>query len=243
MTRYLLPVAALVLVSATASALDFVPTETEWATWPEYCRARYVTINAANEDGIAFAKRVSAAEVAAQEAKMGPAVWSWIHHYCAGTAIASRARLATDPGQAQFLRGYAAEQFVGTYERVPPKDPFFGELVLNMARLYRDMGKTNEALKLLQEAMDAQPEFPSTYALAALIHRDSKQPQRALEVLRKGDEATHGASAEIHYFMGLLLVDQGDLDDAVVQARKAYDLGYPLPGLKTKLRRHNVSID
>ncbi len=43
-------------------------------------------------------------------------------------------------------------------------------------------------------------------------------------------------SAEVHYNLGLLHVGTGNLDVAEEHARRAYDLGYPLPGLRDKLR-------
>jgi tetratricopeptide (TPR) repeat protein len=50
-------------------------------------------------------------------------------------------------------------------------------------------------------------------------------------------------SAEVHYNFGLLLVDEGNLTQAAEHARKAYALGYPLPGLRNKLARAGVRID
>jgi Flp pilus assembly protein TadD len=41
--------------------------------------------------------------------------------------------------------------------------------------------------------------------------------------------------AEVHYNLGLLYLDRKRLDDARTQAREAYRLGYPLPGLRDKL--------
>jgi tetratricopeptide (TPR) repeat protein len=239
MGRYLLPI-LLFLAASPAFAYTFVPTEPQWLAWPDYCRARYVTTNVSGDS--AFSRRVTAAEVAAQERRMGPNAWYWLHHYCAGTAMAEEARLA-DPQRAESLRGYALEEMHGMYDRLPASDPFFGEVVTSLARLYRDSGKRDKALELLSEGIQAQPGFPSTYALAALIYKDGKQPEKALQTLRQGLEATEGQSAEIHYFLGLFLVDAGDLDNAASHARRAYDLGYPLPGLKAKLRRLNHPID
>lgn len=173
---------------------------------------------------------------------MGADAWYYLHHYCAGIAMAAEAQVA-DPTQAVYLRRYAIEEILGAYGRVPPTDPFFGEMVTSLARIYRDEGKPAEALELLREGMAAQPSFASIYTLTAMIHKDANQLRKAVEVLTQGEEATQGESAEIHYFLGLLLVDLGDLDNAVEHARRAYELGYPLPGLKTKLRRHNRQID
>lgn len=61
--------------------------------------------------------------------------------------------------------------------------------------------------------------------------------QKAHEVLLAGNKACDGDSAEIHYFLGLLLVEENKIDEAVLHARRAYELGYPLPGLMAKLER------
>lgn len=44
-------------------------------------------------------------------------------------------------------------------------------------------------------------------------------------------------SADAHYNLGLLYVEQGRYNDALEHAVKAYSLGYPLPGLKNELIR------
>ena len=44
-------------------------------------------------------------------------------------------------------------------------------------------------------------------------------------------------SAEINYNAGLVYVDLREYDSALRHARRAYELGYPLPGLRNKLKR------
>jgi Tfp pilus assembly protein PilF len=44
-------------------------------------------------------------------------------------------------------------------------------------------------------------------------------------------------SPEVHYNMGLLYCDLGKLELARQHADRAYELGYPLPGLRNRLRR------
>lgn len=43
-------------------------------------------------------------------------------------------------------------------------------------------------------------------------------------------------SANVHYNLGLVLLDLKDYDGAVEHAKKAYELGFQLPGLRNKLR-------
>ena len=44
------------------------------------------------------------------------------------------------------------------------------------------------------------------------------------------------SNAEIHYNLGLVLFEMGDYGEAREHARRAYALGYPLPGLRNKLK-------
>jgi len=59
----------------------------------------------------------------------------------------------------------------------------------------------------------------------------------------RGDKMVEGRSAEIQYNLGLVLLELGDIEEAQIAARKAYELGYPLPGLRNKLKRMGHSID
>jgi tetratricopeptide (TPR) repeat protein len=58
----------------------------------------------------------------------------------------------------------------------------------------------------------------------------------AVAQLEKAIELGEG-DATIHYNAGLAFFDLQEFDRAVSQARKAYRLGFPLPGLRDKLKR------
>jgi len=47
-------------------------------------------------------------------------------------------------------------------------------------------------------------------------------------------------SAEVYYNMGLAFIDMGKNDEALQHAKKAYALGYPLPGLRKKLQELGI---
>jgi len=49
-------------------------------------------------------------------------------------------------------------------------------------------------------------------------------------------------SAEAHYNLGLVYFDVRDYQKAAQQAATAYELGYPLPGLRNKLARVGVDV-
>jgi Tfp pilus assembly protein PilF len=67
-------------------------------------------------------------------------------------------------------------------------------------------------------------------------------PKEALEQYERAVALAPG-SAEAHYNLGLLEVELGDLDSAVVHAARAYELGFPLPGLRRKLAAAGRDLD
>jgi hypothetical protein len=75
------------------------------------------------------------------------------------------------------------------------------------------------------------------YQGKAMYFRGRKKLPQAREALEAGIEALDGRSAELHYVLGLVLVELGDYPGATQHARTAYDMGYPLPGLRDRLAR------
>jgi tetratricopeptide (TPR) repeat protein len=67
------------------------------------------------------------------------------------------------------------------------------------------------------------------------VYRHKNGDYEAAEESWKYALALDSNSAEAHYNLGLLYFRREDFSSAVEHARFAYELGYPLPGLKNKL--------
>ena len=63
--------------------------------------------------------------------------------------------------------------------------------------------------------------------------------EEAMEKYKKAEELL-SQNATLHYNLGLLLLDMEKTDEARTHAKKAYALGYPLPGLRDKLKQRNA---
>src|SRR5690606_9284482 len=101
---------------------------------------------------------------------------------------------------------------------------------------HQDLGQHDAAFRLLDDAIRACPECAAGYQAKAMLYRDAGKLAEA----RKTLEAALGSmgdrtSAEIHYLLGLVLLDLDELAAAEEHARRAYELGYPLPGLRERL--------
>lgn len=154
-----------------------------------------------------------------------------------------RAIVADDKRDSDRLMGRAEEEIMSQYVRLDLADPMLIEVTASIARLHTERGDFEVALEFLEKAIDAQPNAPAPYAHAAVVYRKAGDIEKGLNVLRQGDVATNGTSAELNYFLGLFYVETNDLDSAVTYARRAYELGYPLPGLATKLRRRGRPLE
>ena len=117
------------------------------------------------------------------------------------------------------------------------------EVVVSIAQVRRMRGDYASALQILNEAMQRSPTASSPYVLASVIYKEAGQMDEAMAVLLKGNEELAGDSAEIHYFLAYSYMDLDDLDHATEHAARAYELGYPLPGLANKLKRLGRAVN
>ena len=230
----LFAVASGLFLSPAANALTFTPTETEWLAWPEYCRARYVVSGAGVNSALEL--RVSMAEVKAWEHRLGPA-WGGLHHYCAGLALYSRAKVESDPAQRKFLLERIIEENRFTLDATPESHPMWAEIASRSGLVYGDLKEPVRALEQFDAAIKACPTCAVGYQAKAMFYRTQGKLTEARDALLAGNKALEGNSAELHYTLGLVLVELHDYAGATEHAEKAYAMGYPLPGLKERLAR------
>ncbi len=239
-SRLLFFIAALACAS-TANAFNFVPREAEWASWPPHCRARYSVSPAAT--GTPFYGAVNPAEVQQWQARLTDKVWEHMHHYCAGLAWLQRAQLATSSKSRKSALHAASREVSYTQRHLKPGQPLFPEVTVTAARVSGESGNLQQGINTLERAIAAQPTTPEFYVALYSLQKRAKRLDPAVEALRRGDEATAGKSAEIKYFLGMEAFDRGQKTEAVTFAKRAYELGYPLPGLRNKLQADGYSLN
>lgn len=212
----------------------FFADETDWAGWSDMCRARYVVSGSGRDSE--FVSRVSAATVNEWKSRMGPA-WYALHHYCYGLAEVARAKSERDPVQRDFRLKRGVNEFLFVLNRTPKEHPMYAEISTQLGLANREQKDQIGALENFDRAIATHPEIPGAYQGKALLYRDMKKYSEARDVLLQGDIATEGKSPDIQYFLGLVLIDLKDYEAARERAINAYELGYPLTGLRDKLTR------
>jgi tetratricopeptide (TPR) repeat protein len=127
--------------------------------------------------------------------------------------------------------------------RIDQTNVLYAPMSVQMGLVARAQGNWARAMQHFDAAIAARPDLPDGYQGVAMIHRDRRDLEAARDVLVRGNDAVGGSSAEIHYTLGLVLFDMKQYELAAEHARRAYALGYPLPGLRRKLAAAGVAVD
>ncbi len=223
---------AVFMLPGSASALNFVPTDSEWATWGDMCRSRYVASAAGR--GSRFSDLVRRSDVETWQRTLGGS-WNALHHYCAATVLFTRANAALTQMERDHLLRRVISELRYTKSRSPASDRLFADFLVLEARAYDAMGKPNEAIGSANQARMLHPDYGSPYALQAILLRQYGKLETAREVLDEAVEANVSGMSEIQYLLAIVHRDLGDLETALAYAEEAERLGYPLTRLKQKL--------
>ena len=237
-TELVLSAVVLIIFPNLVLAYDFTPTESEFRTWPSYCKVVYLRTpigksttfqNLINNNDVVEARRVLGVEK--------PFGVGGVHHYCTGTIFLARARLEMDPRIRDSLLDRAVRETLFTLRRSKSDETVFVLAATQMANVLVEQGKDIEAMELLDSSIQQYPANSALRIAEGSIYFRSGDFERARDSFLQADNHSHGSSAEIHYALGLISIKLGDMDSAVRRARIAYGEGYPLPGLRRQLEQ------
>jgi len=93
-----------------------------------------------------------------------------------------------------------------------------------------------------KRAIAFKPNDPVIYLVQGVYLHKSGDFNAAMAAYKKAQELAPDSS-ETYYNLGLLHFDLEQYDQAVQYAKTAYDMGYPLRGLKKKLQRVGRSVE
>jgi len=132
--------------------------------------------------------------------------------------------------QKKYRRAWEDFDFILRYYPNHPKG------LLYMSDLSLRMNKPVQAEKYFQKAFKLYPGYADTHALYGIFLQKSGKLDEAIRQYKKALSLAPDSS-ETHYNLGLALYNKGDYEGALQHARVAYQLGFPLPGLRKKLRK------
>lgn len=101
----------------------------------------------------------------------------------------------------------------------------------------RPTGATFTIECYFDRAFRFQPEDPLPRLVAGLHYTKQGRRAEALESLELAARLNTEGSANVYYNLGLAYLDLNEKDKALVNAKKAYEAGFPLPGLRDRLKQ------
>jgi tetratricopeptide (TPR) repeat protein len=228
--------AALLLLPAQvfAAGWGFTPTANDWKTWPQHCRVQYSWVNRGTN---MYGDYYSEAAIGSWRLRVGDATFFTMHHYCAALIYLRQAKLETNKRERDFLISKAVDDGAFTYDRSTESSILFPNVAIVYAEAKYRSNARDDAFAILQRVISAQPLRSEAYISLSNFYREEHQNEMARKVLQSGKDATNGQAAELVYALGLLCLDVADNECAIQNARQAYGLGYPLPGLRDRLTR------
>lgn len=170
--------------------------------------------------------RDTALEYARQSAGMPGA-----HHFCAGLIQLNRAKR----GAGSYAAAISEMEY--TQNQMETTEPLFSYVHSHLGTAYYRSGKRGAAMRLWALGMRVQPTHRECYLAMAEALLSEHKPQEALDVLLKFDEVKEAEYADVEHFIAQTYFDLKKYDEAKAHVEKAYALGYPVFGLREKLKR------
>lgn len=203
----------------------------EWAILPDYCKAAILTsyyASAAPADYVMpEAQMTQLKSYAAQTLGIeGP------HHYCHGVAEMERNKRRLKPNYST-----AMDEFGYSLQHSGRGSQSYSMISALLGKAQFESGSKADAARTWKRAIQIQPTSKYSYLAFAEALRSERRYKEALEILLVYDKQKIEPAADAEYFLGTTYFDLQMYDEAKVHADKAYELGYPFPALREKLKR------
>lgn len=223
-----LTVAAVAVLSAMSGpvAAESELTPAEWNGLPDYCKAAILRsgyrhiVPSTNTLTVPWARSLGA-----NEHGLGGA-----HHFCMGLVHLDRAKM----GRGSFRDAIAELNY--SQAEMEASDPGYPYATSYLGTANYRAGYRGKANALWQACIQAQPQNRYCYLAMADALISEKRPQQALDLLLRYDEAKEGEYPDAEHFIARAYYETKRYPEALKRAERASELGYPVSGLRDKLR-------
>jgi len=232
-------IAQLCLLFCSGSAVAAANfTEAEWIAWPSYCKAGFLASDWSR--GSPYHGRMPEGQVRSLRQNHDVTVGiPGVHHFCIGMIYTNRAKnMSAGPKLIETLRN-AINEIEYSYSRMSPAAPKFSLVTAYYGTALYRSGKRQQAFDMWNKGIETKPDSRESYLAMAEILLSEKNPKEALEVLNRYESAKTGEAADVEAFLAFTYIELGMNDKAKEHADNAYQLGYPLPGLRNRIERLN----
>lgn len=227
-----------IFLSPATYAFNVLITETEFRMLSDNCKKFYSVTQVGRNLGYTNKYSLTEFRAAFEDAEKAGGAW----HYCAGLVYLSRAAL--EPSEEKKIATYkrALDEISFSARKVQPEHRVYGEIHVNQAKAAYLTGDADASRTMLEKLIAKMPTYvPAKVELARQLAK-KQQLQDAIDLLMSVDPTIRDKSADLNYALGIYYFRQKNLEQSSIYARKAYQLGYPLPWLKQQLRSKGVTL-
>jgi len=109
------------------------------------------------------------------------------------------------------------------FSKVPSDSQFYSEAIVHATFLYKQLHKSEDALKLAQKAFESRTDVPQFYTIYASLLDDKREYKQALDILNKGVNK-FPEHAQLHFFLGTIHDKLGDKDAVIERMKKVIEM-------------------
>lgn len=209
-------------------------TEIEWAAWPDYCKAGFLSSAwSAGSKFLSQASRDWATQVnknSFEQLGIGG-----VHHFCVGMVYVNRGRRKTEKNRTASDLKMAIDEINYTVSHTEKSSPSYSLIHAYLGTAHYLLGDHSKAVAIWENGIRTQPEKRESYLAMAEMLLSEKKYNEALKLLLAYDEKKEYATRDGEYFLAITYYKLGMYEESRKRADSAYALGYPYFGLKKKL--------
>jgi len=233
---YVACLASLVFIP-TGSAFEFTPTPSEFNQWDTRCKTAYSASGSGRKSGYFPRMSDEQNKYAREFGEAAGGAW----HYCAGLIFLKRAQTSFGNERIGNLnRGLVEIKF--TARNIDLNNSWYPEVQVDLAKAYILNDDKKAGMDTLDKLLQSHSNSSLAYTAKAYYLKKDGKLDAAVALLQQAPAPVLAQSAELNYFLGWYLMEQGHIQLATDYAIKAYALGYPVPTLKYKLQAKGVQF-
>lgn len=115
------------------------------------------------------------------------------------------------------------EKAVEHFSKIPSDSSFFNEAITHASYLLKSLRKVDEALKLVEEALEQKSNVPQFYTISATLWDEKGNTARAENRLLKGLEKFPD-NVQLNFFLGTIFDRKGDKAEVIKQMEKVISM-------------------
>jgi tetratricopeptide (TPR) repeat protein len=122
-----------------------------------------------------------------------------------------------------YLKGENHDQAIAEYLKIPPESTLYVDSRENAALILEDLGKSDEAIDLLDRSIRIKPKDTGLYLLLSSFYERGKQVEKALEVLTRAHQFDE-KNTDLLFQMGIIYDKLGKFEEMVRRMREVISL-------------------